>query len=90
MTDILEHGPSDTGTGGKKGPAEASVTGRRKHLPLWDRVKFLLLFALLFVFLVATELDNPLLPVSEAIRHTVETRWWLLALAPGSCARSTS
>ena len=81
MTDILEHGPSDTGTGGKKGPREASVTGRRKHLPLWDRVKFLLLFALLFVFLVATELDNPLLPVSEAIRHTVETRWWLLALA---------
>src|SRR5215510_7045756 len=81
MTEILEHGPSDTGTGVKSGPREASVTGRRKHLPFWDRIKFLLLFALLFVFLVATELDNPLLPVSEAIRKTVETRWWLLALA---------
>jgi cell division protease FtsH len=81
MTEILEHGPSDTGTGEKSGPREASVTGRRKHLPFWDRIKFLLLFALLFVFLVATELDNPLLPVSEAIRKTVETRWWLLALA---------
>jgi len=81
MTEILEHGPSDTGTGVKDGPREASVTGRRKHLPFWDRVKFLLLFAVLFVFLVATELDNPLLPVSEAIRRTAETRWWLLALA---------
>jgi cell division protease FtsH len=54
---------------------------KRKPLPLWDRVKFLLLFAVLFAFLTAAALDNPLLSVEDALRKTREEKWWLIALA---------
>ncbi|MCI0689722.1 MAG: AAA family ATPase [Sporichthyaceae bacterium] len=54
---------------------------KRKPLPLWDRIKFLLLFAVLFAFLTAAALDNPLMSVEDAARKTREEKWWLLALA---------
>src|SRR5262249_45915061 len=53
----------------------------RAPLHLWDRTKFLILFAVLFGIFLWTETgDNPLLPVREAVRNVVNVRWWLVAL----------
>src|SRR5262245_29329049 len=54
---------------------------KRKPLPFWDRIKFLLLFAVLFAFLTMAALDNPLLSVEDALRKTRDEKWWLIALA---------
>ncbi len=78
MTEIVPHGRE---TSAVKAPAAEERTGRRKPLRLWDRTRFLLLFAVIFVFLAATELENPLVSVADAFRMTLETRWWLLVLA---------
>jgi ATP-dependent Zn protease len=54
----------------------------RKPLAWWDRCKFLVLLAALFGFSVWTETgDNPILPVSEAIKSTFEHRAWIWILA---------
>jgi cell division protease FtsH len=54
----------------------------RKPLPLWDRVKFLLLFTVVWFFLVwAAMADNPLLPFVDAMREQLRGAWWVLALA---------
>ncbi len=59
-----------------------SERATRKPISFWDRIKFLLLLAALFGFFVAAELaDNPLLPNSEALRITLEGKWWILVLA---------
>jgi cell division protease FtsH len=53
----------------------------RAPLPLWDRVKFFILFGALFGLFVWSETgDNPILPVSEAVRNVVHARWWLFIL----------
>jgi len=53
----------------------------RRPLAWWDRIKFLLLLGVLFLFFVGAEIaDNPLLPVSEAFRIAVDKYWWILAL----------
>ncbi len=53
----------------------------RKRLSLWDRVKFLLLLALVWWLLVwASVANNPILPLSDAIRLQLRSGWWLLAL----------
>jgi ATP-dependent Zn protease len=50
-----------------QGPAERERTTRKK-LPLWDRVKFLLLFAVAWFALVWTSMaDNPILPFQDAM-----------------------
>ncbi|MBU2667425.1 AAA family ATPase [Actinoplanes bogorensis] len=42
----------------------------RKKLPLWDRIKFLLLFAVAWLCLVwAAMADNPILPFQDALRN---------------------
>ena len=52
----------------------------RKPISMWDRVKFLLLGGVLFVFFFAAEMaDNPLLPASEAFNMTLRGKWWILA-----------
>ena len=53
----------------------------RKPLAFWDRVKFLVLLVVLFVFFVWSDMaDNPILPFQEALDRTFETKWWVLAL----------
>jgi cell division protease FtsH len=53
----------------------------RRKSGVWDRVKLLLVLVGLLVFFVAAEVaDNPILPVSEAIRITLNSKTWLLVL----------
>jgi cell division protease FtsH len=53
----------------------------RKPLPWWDRVKFLFLLAVLYGFFVWAEVaDNPILPVSEAMREAARSKWWIFVL----------
>jgi cell division protease FtsH len=53
----------------------------RKPLPMWDRVKFLLLLVILFWFFVWSNLsDNPIITTGDAFRETVSSKWWLFAL----------
>jgi cell division protease FtsH len=54
----------------------------RPKLSMWDRTKFLMLFAIAFFVLVwAAMAENPLLPFVDSLRLQVRERWWLLALA---------
>jgi ATP-dependent Zn protease len=56
-----------------QGPRERERTTRKK-LPFWDRVKFLLLFALAFFALVwAAMADDPILPFQDALRQEVRS-----------------
>ena len=53
----------------------------RVHLSLYDRVKFLLLFAIVYLVLVWAALaDNPLLSIGDAFNEITRTRAWLLYL----------
>ncbi|GAA0252250.1 AAA family ATPase [Cryptosporangium japonicum] len=55
------------------GPRE-QVRTTRKKLPFWDRVKFLLLFTLVWFALVwAAMADNPLLPFADANRLQLQS-----------------
>ena len=46
----------------------------RKPIPLWDRVKFLLLLALLWWILVWSAMaSNPLMGISDAIRTEIRS-----------------
>ncbi|MFG1922559.1 AAA family ATPase [Cryptosporangium sp. NPDC048952] len=55
------------------GPREQERTTRKK-LPVWDRIKFLLLFTLVWFALVwAAMADNPLLPFQDANRLQVQS-----------------
>jgi cell division protease FtsH len=54
----------------------------RKPLAPWDRVKFLLLFTVVWFFLVwARMADNPLLPFVDAVREQLRATWGLVVLA---------
>ena len=54
----------------------------RVHLSVYDRTKFLLLFALTFFVLAwASMADNPLLSFSDAVSKTADEKVWLLVLA---------
>jgi cell division protease FtsH len=65
--------PGDHGAG--SGPEEET----RKPLAWWDRIKFLLLFFLLFWFFVWSELsdDNPFNTLGDAVENTLRTKWLL-------------
>ena len=64
-----------------EGPGDRNRSTRPK-LALWDRIKFLMLFAIAFLVLVwASMADNPLLPFVDAMRIQLQERWWILALA---------
>jgi cell division protease FtsH len=53
----------------------------RKRLPLWERVKFTLLLALLWLALVwASMADNPLLPFRDAARDQLRSGRWVFVL----------
>ncbi|WP_246635747.1 AAA family ATPase [Actinoplanes hulinensis] len=52
-----------------EGPGE-QVRPTRKRLPFWDRIKFLLLFVVVWFALVwAAMADNPILPFEDAVRE---------------------
>ena len=54
----------------------------RIHLAFYDRIKFLLLFTIVFFVLAwASMADNPLLSFSDAIVRTAQDRKLLLVLA---------
>ena len=61
--------------GAGSGPEEET----RKPLAWWDRIKFLLLFFLLFWFFVWSELsdDNPFNTLGDAVENTLRTKWLL-------------
>lgn len=53
----------------------------RVHLSLYDRIKFILLFAIVYLVLVWASLaDNPLLSVNDAFSEVTRTRTWLIYL----------
>jgi ATP-dependent Zn protease len=55
---------------------------KRPHMKLWDRIKFLLLFTVVFFMLVwASMANNPILPFQDAVRQEVIDASWLLVLA---------
>lgn len=53
----------------------------RVHLSFYDRIKFILLFAIVYLVLVWASLaDNPLLSVGDAFNEVTRTRTWLIYL----------
>ena len=55
--------------------------GTRKRLPLWDRIKFLLLLGIVWLLLIwAAMASNPILPFADAVRLQARSSWWLFAL----------
>ena len=53
----------------------------RVHLSPYDRVKFILLFTIVYLVLVWASLaDNPLISVRDAFNEVTRTRSWLFAL----------
>ena len=53
----------------------------RKRLPLWDRVKFLiLLVAIWFILVWSVMANNPLVGFSDAVRIEVRSGWWVFVL----------
>ncbi len=61
--------------------AERGERLTRKPMALWDRAKFLLLLALLFLFFIWSAMaDNPLVPFEDAVNQVVAAKWWVLAL----------
>ena len=55
--------------------------GRRRRLPLWDRVKFLVLLGGLWLFLVWSRMaENPLVSFRDAWLERAESARWLIVL----------
>ena len=53
----------------------------RKPMPLWDRIKWLLLLAILWLILVWSIMaDNPLVGFADAVRIQVQMGWWVFVL----------
>jgi cell division protease FtsH len=54
----------------------------RKPLSLWDRGKFLLLLAIIWILLVWSVMaDNPIVGFSDAVKIEVQTGYWVFILA---------
>ncbi len=54
----------------------------RKRLPLWDRIKWLVVLAALWLILVWSVMANdPLVGFVDAMRIEVSTGWWVFVLA---------
>jgi cell division protease FtsH len=84
--------PTETVTSGPQFTSRPRDDERptRKPLPLWDRVKFLLLLTGLYWFFVwGSMADNPLLPFADAVRDEAEAKWWLFLLGGIELLRQT-
>ncbi len=90
---VPETAPGPVATVTKAEPAGLPEPGRvglgsgpeaptRKPLPTWDRTKFLLLIALLFLFFVWSEYSNPnpFNTLGDAFRDTAQSKWPLFVL----------
>jgi len=78
MTSQNPYSPPPTMPSAPVPPRPRSV---RKHLPLWDRAKFLLLIGLLFLFVVSADVSgDPLITWSDAFRQELRNCWYLVAL----------
>ena len=54
----------------------------RIHLSFYDRIKFLLLFAITFLVLTWSSLaENPILSVEDGLRNTASSKSWLIVFA---------
>jgi hypothetical protein len=65
-------------------PSRPRDTDRRTriHLSFYDRIKFLLLFAITFLVLTWSSLaENPILSVEDGLRNTANSKSWLIVLA---------
>jgi ATP-dependent Zn protease len=62
-------------------PREEDILTRRRT-PLWDRIKWLVLLAVLWFLLVWSLMaDNPLVGFLDAVRIEVQLGWWVFILA---------
>jgi len=62
-------------------PREEDILTRKK-LALWDRIKWLVLLAALWLILVWSVMaDDPLVGFTDAVRIQVSTGWWVFVLA---------
>jgi cell division protease FtsH len=79
---VIEHVPETPRPEALDHPAEPSAERTtRKPLALWDRLKFLILGAVLFGFFVWSDAaSNPILPLADAFQRQLEAKWWILAL----------
>ncbi len=53
----------------------------RKRPSLWDRIKWLLLLAVIWLLLVWSLMGDPLMGFADACRIEVRTGWWVFVLA---------
>ena len=67
---------------GYHGAGSGAEAETRKPLAWWDRIKFLLLFFLLFWFFVWSDLsdDNPFNTLGDAVANTLRTKWPLFVV----------
>jgi ATP-dependent Zn protease len=74
---------------GRVGLGSGPERPTRKPMPLWDRTKFLLLIALLFLFFVWSEYSNPnpFNTLGDAARDTVQSKWLLFAFGAAELVR---
>ena len=64
-----------------EGP-QKPVKKTRPRARLWDRLKFLMLFAIVFLILVWTAMaNNPILPFVDAFRMETRETWGLALIA---------
>jgi ATP-dependent Zn protease len=67
------------------GPGPASTAPepeKRRRLPFWDRIKYLLLLFVLFWWFVWSAMaDNPLVSLGDSLQMTLSSKWWLFAIA---------
>ncbi|HEX4906467.1 MAG TPA: AAA family ATPase, partial [Acidimicrobiales bacterium] len=62
-------------------PASKVPPSTRRPSSMWDRVRILLLCALLFGLFVWSDIStNPILPTRDAINRQLDARWWLLLI----------
>jgi len=66
---------------GFHGNPKESERPTRRPLILFDRIRFILLFSVVWAVLVISEVgDNPLLSVGDALRRGLRANWWMLVL----------
>ncbi|MEO7836707.1 MAG: AAA family ATPase, partial [Acidimicrobiales bacterium] len=72
---------SHDGPLGFHGNPKESERQTRRPMILLDRIRFILLFTIVWAVLVVAEVgDNPLLSVGDALRRGLRANWWMLVL----------
>ncbi|HEY7102668.1 MAG TPA: AAA family ATPase [Mycobacteriales bacterium] len=80
MTAPVAHPPE--GLSAPDEPPHAPPPPTRPKMPLWNRIRLLLLFAVAWLILVwAAMADNPLLPFVDSVRIQLHDSQWLIWLA---------